>query len=105
MVLAQVLRDEESLFLASAGGHVIHFALDQVNVLSGAGKGVMGIKLDDGDTCIGGALVSNRHDALVVETSGGVEKECRRGAYPVTGRGGRGTELVKRTTSSAWCHR
>ena len=35
-------------------------------MLSGVGKGVMGIKLSEGDTCLGGALISNRHDALTV---------------------------------------
>ena len=40
--------DEESLFLASANGHVIHFPLSEINILSGVGKGVIGIKLDEG---------------------------------------------------------
>ncbi len=48
VVLATVLRDEESLFLASQSGHVIHFPLSEINILSGAGKGVMGIKLEQG---------------------------------------------------------
>ena len=96
VVLVKVLADEESLFLASRDGHVIHFTIDQINILAGVGKGVMGIKLDDDDVCLGGALVSNRHDALTVETSGGISKEFRRGAYPCVGRGGRGHEVVKR---------
>ena len=50
--------EEESMFLVSTDGHVIHFRIEEVNVLSGAGRGVIGIKLDDDDTCIGGALVS-----------------------------------------------
>src|SRR5439155_13005077 len=41
-VLAVVPRDEESMFLASRGGHVVHFAIAEVNVLSGVGKGVLG---------------------------------------------------------------
>jgi DNA gyrase subunit A len=98
VVMAKVLTEEESLFLASANGHVIHFRIDQINVLSGAGKGVIGIKLDDGDICLGGATVSNRHDALTVETSGGLSKEFRRGAHPVVNRGGKGTEVVKRAS-------
>jgi DNA gyrase subunit A len=98
VVLATVLKDEESLFLASQEGHVIHFPLDEVNILSGAGKGVMGIKLADGDVCLGGALINNRHDALAVETAGGKTMEYRRGAHPPTGRGGKGFEAVKRTT-------
>jgi DNA gyrase subunit A len=98
VVMATVLRDEESLFLASATGHVIHFPLSEINILSGAGKGVLGIKLRAGDVCLGGALISNRHDALVMETAGGKTMEFRRGKYEVTSRGGKGFEAVKRTT-------
>ncbi|MFL5242628.1 MAG: DNA topoisomerase (ATP-hydrolyzing) subunit A [Gemmataceae bacterium] len=98
VVMATVLKDEESLFLASASGHVIHFAVEEINVLSGIGKGVMGIKLDKGDVCLGGALISNRHDALTVETSGGRTMEFRRGAYQTVSRGGKGFEAVKRAS-------
>ncbi len=98
VVTATVLKDEESLFLATQEGHVIHFPLSEVNVLSGVGKGVMGIKLAKGDVCLGGALIGNRHDALVVETAGNRTNEYRRGAHPPTGRGGKGFEAVKRTT-------
>ncbi len=96
VVLATVPRGEESMFLASRSGHVVHFAIEEVNVLSGVGKGVLGIKLGKGDACLGGALSGNRFDALVVETTGGVKKEIRRGAYPATHRGGKGYEVVKR---------
>jgi DNA gyrase subunit A len=98
VVMAKVLRDEESIFLASASGHVIHFRIEEINILSGAGKGVMGIKLAEGDTCLGGALISNRHDALLLETAGGKTQEFRRGKYQVTSRGGKGFAAVKRTT-------
>jgi DNA gyrase subunit A len=97
-VLATVLRDEESLFLASAEGHVIHFPIDQINILSGVGKGVMGIKLMEGDSCLGGALISSRFDAMVMETAGGKTMEFRRGKYEITSRGGKGFQAVKRTT-------
>jgi DNA gyrase subunit A len=98
VVLATVLKDEESLFLAAASGHVIHFPVEQINILSGAGKGVIGIKLEEGDTCLGGALINSRFDALVVETAGGKMMEFRRGKYETTSRGGKGFEAVKRTT-------
>jgi DNA gyrase subunit A len=77
---------------------VIHFPVEQINILSGAGKGVMGIKLEEDDVCLGGALISNRHDALVMETAGGKTLEFRRGKYETTSRGGKGFEAVKRTT-------
>jgi DNA gyrase subunit A len=98
VVMVAVLGDEDSLFLASASGHVLHFPIDQINILAGVGKGVMGIKLEEGDTCLGGALISSRFDAMVVETAGGKTMEFRRGKYEVTSRGGKGFEAVKRTT-------
>jgi DNA gyrase subunit A len=96
VVMAVVPSGEETVFLASQSGHVVHFPIAEVNVLSGAGKGVLGIKLGKGDVCLGGALSGNRFDALVVETTGGIRKEVRRGAYPATHRGGKGYEIVKR---------
>jgi DNA gyrase subunit A len=90
--------DEESIFLASASGHVIHFPLHQINVLAGVGKGVMGIKLEEGDTCLGGALISGRFDMMQVESAGGKTMEFRRGKYEMTTRGGKGFEAVKRTS-------
>ncbi len=98
VVMATVLKDEESLFLASASGHVLHFPVEQINILAGAGKGVIGIKLDEGDTCLGGALISSRFDMMQVETTGGKVMEFRRGKYEVTSRGGKGFEAVKRTS-------
>ncbi len=98
-VMASVLSgDEETVYLASADGHVIHFRVDEVNILSGVGKGVLGIKLDKGDTCLGGALMSGRFDKFVLETSGGKTMEFGRGKYEVTGRGGKGFEAVKRAS-------
>jgi DNA gyrase subunit A len=98
VVLATVLKgDEETVYLASREGHVIQFAVEEINVLSGVGKGVMGIKLEDKDVCLGGALMSGRFDKMVLETSGGKTMEFGRGKYEITSRGGKGFEAVKRT--------
>jgi len=97
--LATIVGDETSIFLASESGHVIHFPINEINVLSGPGKGVIGIKLDDDDKCLGGALIGNRRaDACIVTTSGGKTIELRKGANASTHRGGRGYEVVKRST-------
>jgi DNA gyrase subunit A len=98
VVLAAVIKDEESIFLASAQGHVIHFPIEQINILAGVGKGVMGIKLADDDTCLGGALISERNPALVTVTANGKTLEFRGGKYELTSRAGKGFEAVKRTT-------
>jgi DNA gyrase subunit A len=90
--------EEKTIYLASANGHVIHFAIDEINVLSGVGKGVMGIKLTGDDTCLGGALMGGRFDKFVLETSGGKTMEFGPAKYEVTSRGGKGFEAVKRTS-------
>ena len=96
VVLVTVPHNEETIYLASADGHVIQFPIDQINVLSGVGKGVMGIKLADGDTCLGGALMGGRFDKFTLETSGGRQMEFGRNKYEPTTRGGKGFEAVKR---------
>lgn len=98
VVLATIHGNEETLYLASANGHVIQFAIEEINVLSGVGKGVLGIKLGEGDTCLGGALMGGRFDKLTLETSGGKTMEFGRNKYEPTSRGGKGFEAVKRTT-------
>ena len=98
VVLVAVPKEEQTVYLASAQGRVIHFAIDEVNVLSGVGKGVLGLKLADDDVCLGGALMGGRFDKFVLETSGGKTMEFGRAKYEVTARGGKGHEAVKRTT-------
>jgi DNA gyrase subunit A len=96
VVLVTIPQQEKTIYLASRDGHVIHFALEEINILSGVGKGVMGIKLADGDVCLGGALMGGRFDKFVLETSGGKTMEFGPAKYEVTSRGGKGFEAVKR---------
>ncbi len=98
VVMAAVLSNEKSLFLASASGHVIQFPIEQINILSGVGKGVIGIKLEKKDTCLGGGLVTDFSDRLLVETSGGKVLEFTPRKPEVTNRGGKGYEAVKRAS-------
>lgn len=96
VVMATMPREEKTIYLASRDGRVVHFAIDEINVLAGVGKGVMGIKLADDDVCLGGALMGGRFDKFVLETSGGRKMEFGRMKYEVTSRGGKGHEAVKR---------
>jgi DNA gyrase subunit A len=98
VVLATVVTNEPSLFLASASGHVIHFPLNEVRI-QGVGQGVMGIALDEGDVCLGGAVISPpKRKAMTAETSAGKEMDFTAGKYEPTSRGGKGFQAVKRTT-------
>ena len=96
VMTAILVGDEESIFLCSADGHVIHFRIDEINILAGVGKGVIGIKLGDDDKCLGGALITRKSQMLQVETSGGKTLEFT-GRHELVSRGGKGFEAVKRT--------
>lgn len=96
VVTVAIVQDESGLMLASAAGHVIHFPLAEVNILAGAGKGVVGIKLREGDVCLGGMVVGHKRDTLVIEASDGKPMEFRASRFAPVGRGGKGYETVKR---------
>src|SRR5258708_20666164 len=57
VVMVALPREQTTMMLASKEGRLIHFAIEDVNILAGVGKGAMGIKLDAKDTCIGGPLL------------------------------------------------
>ena len=98
VVMVHVLRPEDkSLFLISQDGHVLHFAIDEINLIAGVGKGVIGIKLDDDDVCLGGAIITRPSDAFQVETSGGRTLDFT-GRQDLHSRGGKGFEAVKRAS-------
>jgi DNA gyrase subunit A len=70
---------------------------DEVNYLSGPGKGVILIKLGrKGDRVLGFVASTGDRDLLRVETSRGAEQTISTAKYEVTGRGGRGRELLQR---------
>ena len=97
VVYARMMRPQESLMLATKKCRVIQFPVSEINILTGVGKGVIGIKLDDGDRCVGGAPIRGRFDKIAVETTSGKVMEYGPGMANVSsGRGTRGTEVAKR---------
>jgi DNA gyrase subunit A len=97
VVMVRLVGDEEGVMLATAGGYVTHFPLDQVTILSGVGRGVFGIKLEPDDDCLGGVLVGGRFDKLVLETESGKTQEFGGGAVKTRNRGGKGDKPFVRT--------
>jgi DNA gyrase subunit A len=70
---------------------------DEVNFLSGPGRGVILIKLDSKqDRVLGFVASTGDRDLLTVETSRGAEQTISTAKYEVTGRGGKGRELLQR---------
>jgi DNA gyrase subunit A len=99
VMTVQLCRDEDAVMLITKEGRLIYFALDEVNVLAGVGKGVMGIKLDDKDECLGGTILktSNRLYQLAAETQSGRTQEFGGSTYQLVGRGGKGFKPGERT--------
>ncbi len=86
----------EVLIAASAEARGILCRADEVNFLSGPGKGVLLIKLGEDDRVLGAIASSGDRDLLTVETSRGAEQTISTAKYEVTGRGGKGRELLQR---------
>jgi DNA gyrase subunit A len=104
VVMVTIQGDETGVMLATERGRLIHFPVSEVNVLAGVGKGVVGIKLDDGDRVLGGALVTdgrvNDRNRIVLETESGKTQEYTPKGTKAVGRGGKGEKPGLRTNFS-----
>ncbi len=88
---------EEVIIAATADARALLCRADEVNYLSGPGKGVILIKLTgDEDHVLGFIASSGDRDLLRVETSRGGEQTISTAKYEITGRGGKGRELLQR---------
>lgn len=97
VVYCQLIDDAETVFFASKNGRVIHFAIDDIPMLTNAGKGVRGLKLDADDYVLGVVQLSRPSDCLRVVNSNDKELVFGQQKYQVTSRGGRGVLTSKRT--------
>src|SRR5499427_7567616 len=96
IVGAARLAGGEVLIAATAEGRGILCKADEVNFLSGPGKGVLLIKLGKDDHVLGFIASTGDRDLLTVETTRGAEQTISTAKYEVTGRGGKGRELLQR---------
>jgi DNA gyrase subunit A len=87
----------ETVIAATQEARAILCAADEVNYLSGPGKGVILIKLSSKEDRVLGFIASTGdRDLLRVETSRGSEQTISTTKYEVTSRGGKGRELLQR---------
>jgi DNA gyrase subunit A len=91
------LTGDEIVIAATQDARAILCRADEVNYLSGPGKGVILIKLSGGEDRVLGFIASTGdRDLLRVETTRGSEQTISTTKYEVTGRGGKGRELLQR---------
>jgi DNA gyrase subunit A len=87
----------EILIVATADARGLLCRADEVNYLSGPGRGVILIKLgSEQDRVLGFVASTGDRDLLTVETTRGAEQTISTAKYGVTGRGGKGRELLQR---------
>src|SRR4029079_7381838 len=87
----------EVVIAATRRAHAILCKLNEINFLGGPGRGVILIKLQKQDDPLIGFIASwGDRDLLTVETSRGAEQTISTTKYDVTGRGGKGRELLQR---------
>ncbi len=87
---------KETMIAATAEARGMLCPIDEINYLAGPGKGVILIKLSDEDKVLGFIASTGDRDLLTVETTRGAEQTISTTKYEVTGRGGRGRELLQR---------
>ncbi len=87
----------ETLIAATRQARAMLCSAEEINFLSGPGKGVMLIKLQKGEDRVLGFVASvGDRDLLTVETTRGGTQTISTAKYEVTGRGGKGRELLQR---------
>jgi len=93
------VHEKDVVVVATSNGHVLVCQAEEINRLEGPGKGVTVIKTGKDDAVIGFIAGSRWKEALEVETTSG-SKQFKLHADPkkVTSRGGKGQQIVKRST-------
>ncbi len=91
------LSGDETIIAATREARAMLCPAEEVNVLSGPGRGVILIKIDSAkDQLLGFIASRGDRDLMVVETSRGAEQTVSTAKYEVTSRGGKGRELLQR---------
>jgi DNA gyrase subunit A len=85
--------------VATRKGHHLACLAEEINRLEGPGKGVRVIKVGGDDHVIGFISGSHKRDSLALEAASGTRRfELHADPGKVVARGGKGKQLVKRTT-------
>ncbi len=88
---------DEVVIAATRQARAMLCKIDEINFLNGPGRGVILIKLQkDDDRLLGFIASTGDRDLLTVETTRGAEQTVSTTKYGVTGRGGKGRELLQR---------
>jgi len=88
---------DETIIAATRQARAMLCKVEEINFLSGSGRGVILIKLQkEDDRLLGFIASSGDRDLMTVETTRGAEQTISTAKYEITGRGGKGRELLQR---------
>ena len=97
-----IVQGDETVIAVTEQARAMLCAVDEVNYLSGPGKGVILIKLKPGEDRVLGFIASKGdRDLLTVETSRGAEQTVSTAKYEVTSRGGAAASCCSAASSPA----
>ena len=97
VVYAGLVEEAETMFIATQDARVLHCEIEEAALLSNAGKGVKGIRLEKGDQVIGVLQLTRPSDCLRVINTAGKKMTFGQMKYGVTSRGGKGVKTSQRS--------
>ncbi len=87
---------DEFVSMVSRKGHALIFSVEEIPVIGGPGKGVIGMRVGTDDILIGANVSAQMREGAAAETSRGRQEIIRRTKYEVTRRGGKGRKIIQR---------
>lgn len=97
VVYAGLVEEAETMFIATKDARILHCEIEEAALLSNAGKGVKGIKLEKGDQVMGALQLTRPSDCLRVVNTAGKKMTFGQMKYGVTSRGGKGVKTSQRS--------
>jgi DNA gyrase subunit A len=101
VVGVQATDGSENVCLATRSARVLIFPVTEANIVAGAARGVVAIRLEPKDSVIGFVLANKKREGLTVRTNRGATQIVRATKYPVTARGGKGYAILQRGSLEA----
>jgi DNA gyrase subunit A len=95
VMAVMVVGDEDAVVCASSDGHVLAVLVSEIPALSGPGKGVIVMDVDEGERLVGAVPALSDKERISLETEKGKPKDVRL-AEVLGRRANKGTAIVKR---------
>ena len=94
LISVSMCEDDQEVFLATRSGLSLRFPVKTVRSIGRVGRGVIGIRLNEGDAVVGMEVLKGKSSILTL-TENGYGKKTRIGDYRVGSRGNKGIFTIK----------